>query len=348
MKIGSYNKEDYIDKGLTGLQNLGNTCFLNSTIQCLSHIYELNTFLEEEEYKKMLNRKAESILLIEWDKLRGLMWSENCTISPAGFVQSVQKVAKLKDKDIFTGWAQNDLPEFLLFLIESFHEALEREVDMVIRGKVLNEKDKLAKECFIMMKDMYNKEYSEILKIFYGIHVSQLKSLSGNVLSRKPEPYFMIDLPIPENVSGITTIHDCFKLYLENERLEGDNAWLNDKTDTKEDVDKSLIFWSFPSILVICFKRFDNNSRKNQKPIYFELDNLNLSEYVDGYDKQLYIYDVFGICNHSGGTQGGHYTATVRGANNKWYNYNDMEIKEVRDNNILTNQAYCIFLRKKT
>ena len=119
-------------------------------------------------------------------------------------------------------------------------------------------------------------------------------------------------------------------------------------TSMKEEVDKNLIFWNFPNILVICFKRFDNNSRKNQKPIYFELDNLNLSKYVNGYDKELYIYDVFGICNHSGGTQGGHYTATVRCANNKWYNYNDMEIREIGNNNVLTNQAYCIFLRKKT
>ena len=42
--------------------------------------------MEEEKYKKHLNRKAESLILMEWDKLRKLMWSENCAISPGGFI----------------------------------------------------------------------------------------------------------------------------------------------------------------------------------------------------------------------------------------------------------------------
>ena len=185
--------EKYKGKGLTGLANLGNTCFINSCMQILSHTYMLNDFLDKEDYKKKLNKKPESVLLMEWDKLRTLMWSENCTINPAGWVQAVQKIARIKGRDLFTGFAQNDLPEFLLFIIDSFHSALMREVEMNIKGTAQNSTDKLAKECYEMMKNMYKKEYSEILGIFYGIHVSQIASLDGKeIKSYSPEPYLWL------------------------------------------------------------------------------------------------------------------------------------------------------------
>ena len=158
--------EKYKGKGLTGLSNLGNTCFVNSCMQILSHTYPFNELLDDVEYKKKLNKKPESVLLLEWDKLRQLMWSENCIISPAGWIQAVQKIARLKKRDLFTGFAQNDLPEFLLFIIDSFHSALMREVEMDIKGNVKNGTDKLAKECYKMMKNMYKKGIFGVAKYF--------------------------------------------------------------------------------------------------------------------------------------------------------------------------------------
>ena len=99
--------------------------------------------------------------------------------------------------------------------------------------------------------------------------------------------------------------------------------------------------------MVILLKRFGNNLRKNKVRIDFPLENLDLSKYVVGYDKKKYIYDLYGICNHSGGILGGHYWAYVKNANNKWYNFNDTQVSEIQINNLITDKAYCLFYRKK-
>ena len=338
--------------GLSGLANLGNTCFINSCMQVLSHTYELNDFLDKNnsDYKNKLSLYKDKKylydckLLIEWDNLRKMLWQENRVISPGGFIKTIQYVAKNKNKEIFTGYAQNDLPEFLLFILESFHNGMRREVDMNIKGDIKSKTDEMAKKCYEMMKMMYSNEYSEMLDIFYGIHVSKIEK-NEEILSMKPEPFFIIDLPIPSNIKGIN-ISTCFKYYCEGEKLEGDNAWFNEKTNKKEDVNKKIIFWSLPKILVLDLKRFNINGKKIQSPINIETE-LDLSPYVDGYNKNCYKYELYGVCNHSGGTMGGHYTATIRNKMNNWYLFNDTIVKKINNFNGENNTSgYCLFYRK--
>ena len=341
------NSEKYKNKGLSGLANLGNTCFLNSTMQVLSHTYELNNFLEIKTYKKRLNNKYESVLLIEWDELRELLWKENCIISPYKYVKTVQKLAKLKGQNMFTGFNQNDLPEFLIFVIDCFHTALSREVVMSIEGQIKDEKDKIAVKCFERIKQMYEKDYSEIWNIFYGIQVSQLEHLLiDKKLSMTPEPYFIINLSIPENNKSPTLL-DCFDLYVEPEILDGDNCLIDEETKEKVPVKKNIMFWNFPNILTIDIKRFNAMNNKNHILVNFPLDNLNLSKYVIGYNQDSFIYDLYGVCNHSGSVMGGHYTSFVKNANGKWYHYNDTNVTEVEERHIVTPKAYCFFYRKQ-
>jgi ubiquitin carboxyl-terminal hydrolase 8 len=335
------------DKGLSGLTNLGNTCFINSCVAVLSHTHELNEIINDEKTKKRIKNKLESALLIEWNSLRQLLWTENCVVSPNKFIKTIQHVAKAKDMSLFTGYSQNDLPEFLLFLIDCFHSSISREIKVNISGEVDNSTDAVAVKCFEMVKNMYTKDYSEIWNLFYAIHVSEISSLvTGEQFLITPEPYFMIDLPIPQNNKSPSLI-DCFDLYVEGETLEGENAWYNEKTKQKVNIKKQIRFWSFPNILVIDFKRFNYRNQKNQILIDFPLNKLDLSKYVIGYKKHSYKYELYGVCNHSGGVLGGHYTSYVKTINNKWYHVNDTNVTHIKEpKSIITPQAYCLFYRK--
>ena len=63
--------------------------------------------------------------------------------------------------------------------------------------------------------------------------------------------------------------------------------------------------------------------------------------------KKIKKYNLFGICNHMGGVQGGHYTAFVKNANNNWYHFNDTNVSKINEKNLKSQFAYCFFYRKQ-
>lgn len=345
------NMDIYSGKGLTGLGNLGNTCFLNSTIQCISHTYELNAILDKKHHIKASSKKEQSVNNIvynEWNDLRKLMWNANCKISPGRFVSSIQQVAKHKKRALFTGFAQNDLPEFFLFFMDELHNALKRSVTIKVAGVVESNEDELAKKCYTMIEKMYKKEYSEIVDLFYGVHVSQIMDVEDDtqILAQTPEPFLMINLPIP--LRRNLTIYDCFNVYTEKETLDNENMWYNEETKEKQKVTKQIRFFTLPDVLIIDFKRFTNTNQKHMCRIDFPLENLDLSQYMIGYDKESYVYDCYGICNHMGTALGGHYTAHVKNANGSWYHFNDANVSLIESTKSLVSaNAYCLFYRKK-
>jgi ubiquitin C-terminal hydrolase len=345
------NLVKYHNKGLVGIENLGNTCFLNAALQVLNHVYELNDFLDSEKYKKLTKHSSDDLsILNEWDDLRTVMWSGNGIVTPRKFIINVRRIAQAKKRDLFTGYAQNDLPEFLLFMMDCMHNSIKRCVNMKISGKTENSLDDLAVTCYTMLKDTYKVEYSEIMDLFYGVYVSEITSRDGKIRhSIKPENYFMLDLPIAIQSTRASTLYDCFDLFIQSEYLEGDNAWFNEKTKQKEDISKQMLFWNFPKILVIALKRFTpDGQNKDNALIDFPLTDLDLSKYVRGYNPSSFKYDLFGVCNHMGGTGGGHYTAFVKNAQEQWNHFDDRNIESVANpRDVVSDSAYCLFYRKK-
>jgi ubiquitin C-terminal hydrolase len=284
------------------------------------------------------------LLLKEWIDLKTILWSKKCVVSPNRFIHILHNVSSRKNISIFSDFTQNDASEFLLFLINTFHAGLPK----LTYKKERNKYTGIDKLCYDHLESIIKEgEYSKIIEIFYGVKISILEHEERGVLSTKPETFFVIHLPIPD-ISD-PTIEDCFDLFMQDEHLEGENGIINEKTQQKENVIKRTAVWEFPKILIIDFQRFklyNLIARKRQNFISFG-NTLDLTKYVVGKNKgKRYNYELYGISNHSGSVNGGHYTSCIKNMNGKWYNYNDTIVKEIDINEIFSSKAYCLFYRK--
>jgi ubiquitin carboxyl-terminal hydrolase 8 len=350
MKAMMKHFKEFQHIGLSGLSNLGNTCFINATCQILSHTYELNQFLNQGNYKELLNDCPEATLLKEWDELRNLMYSDNCTIRPAKFVHCVQTTAHKNNNDLFSDFSQNDVPEFFLFVIDCFHRALIRQVKC--NNRKISKDNVIQQMCFNLIKhECENGNYSEMIDLFYGIHLSRLQSLDfSKTYSCKAEQFNIINLAIKdENDNSFSTLDECFQFYVKGEVLDGENQWFNEKDNCKMVVQRTICYWSLPQILVIDLKRYNERTQKTRTLIQFPLDGWNLSKYVAGPNASTYIYDLYAVCNHSGLVFGGHYTTSARNANNEWYEFDDGSVTKIMHpiQTVISPKAYCLFYRKR-
>jgi len=346
------NINSYKNKGYVGLCNLGNTCFLNSCVQILNHTYELVELMKSNKIQKYSATKSipDTTIMKTWTELCAMMWdcNEPCAISPKKFVYEVHQIARIKGRELFTGWGQNDMTEFLLFMVDCMHNSISRSIDVLIRGEPMHKKDENAIKCYEMLKTVYGKEYSEVMDMFYGIYMSEIISMDNSkVCSSKPEHFFMLDLPIPSRSPSVITLVDCLNAFVASENMMGENAWFNETTGQREDVQKKITFWNFPKILVIVLKRFSpDGTHKINSMVDFPLHTFNLSDYASGYNPEQYVYSLYGVCNHIGSVMGGHYTAFVRNVNNEWIHYNDTGVSRIHAEDVVSPMAYCLFYRR--
>jgi ubiquitin C-terminal hydrolase len=261
-------------------------------------------------------------------------------VSPNRFINILHNVSSKKNISIFSDFSQNDASEFLLFLINTFHNGLPK-----IKSN-FKKRSGIDGVCQNYIETtMKQGEYSKINELFYGIKMTILTRSNGNNII--PESFFVFHLPIPEK--NEPTIEECFDLYMQEEMLEGDNGIINEITNEKESVLKQTFIWDFPKILIVDFQRFklfNFLSRKKQNFIHFT-ETLDLSKYIKGKNEGLeYKYELYGINNHYGSMNGGHYTSHIKNMNGKWYNYNDSIVKEIKIGEIFSPNAYCLFYRK--
>ena len=155
-----------------------------------------------------------------------------------------------------------------------------------------------------------------------------------------------------EEDDGKVTLNKCFKEFCKEETLKKGNEWYCKKCKNLVSAKKKIELFYLPKILIICFNRFSKDSHcyyweKNEEFIDFPINNLDMSEYVVGPDKDHSKYDLFAVSQHYGDTGGGHYTAVCKNFD-EWYSYNDSSCHKTDPNNAVSESAYVLFYRRQT
>lgn len=346
---------------MKGIINIGNTCFISSILQILFQILSSNFIQSLIDVYKIIETKnlsqveyARAELFLEFLNVLYVHKNNNSVIIPTKFISKIQKLAKLQNNEQLSTLQQNDVNEFLLFLLDSFHELFKRYNLNTEFYKTLSHHKYINIKVLKYIEDSYNKQYSEIYEQFCGIQITLLKPIHLNIahnktinpfLNIKSDFYLLLDLYIPPKAETLT---ECLNSYIKEELLEKENAWFNEHTNQKENVIKQSAFWSFPNILIINLKRAANINNKNRQYINYPINNMDLSIYALN-KKCNYVYDLYGVCNHHGhGNSSGHYTSFVKeNASNKWYSCNDMIVSEISESQLITPNACMLFYVKK-
>lgn len=330
--------------GLSGLLNLGNTCYMNSAVQCLSHTKMLTDYFLSKDFVGDFNYKSKtSIICKEWFRLLHGLHEENCTISPKSFYRNIVILSHEVGMEFGYG-NQNDVQEFLVFFIDALHESLCKEVVITISGTIEHDTDKLAFKAMSNWKEYFKDCYSKIIQLFYGQMITNI-SIDNEIKSQNYSPICFFTVPIPDTQNKNVNVLECFDEFTKKELLTNDNKWKSENGQLYE-AETYVNIWEFPDILIICLNRFTNNGRKKYNLVEFPIDGLDLSKYCVGYNKYKSIFNLYGVCNHTGNMSSGHYYAYCKVKHGEWYEFNDSSVTSMNKNNVVTNNAYCLFYEK--
>ena len=148
------------------------------------------------------------------------------------------------------------------------------------------------------------------------------------------------------------SIEKCFEEFSKEEKLDRDNLWKCPNCNQSLQANKKIELYNTPKILIIHLKRFDNNKKINTL-IDFPLTNLDLKKYLSNKNIVNHSkYNLFGVINHFGSLEYGHYTAFCKNYHdNNWYEYNDKfanKIPKENEKEIIVNEnAYILFYREQ-
>ncbi|KAK5990277.1 Ubiquitin carboxyl-terminal hydrolase 12 [Cladobotryum mycophilum] len=189
--------------GAVGLHNLGNTCYMNSALQCFRSVEELSKYFLTDSYKDEINKTNPlgyngKVALAYGSLLREIYEEGRGSVSPRDFKNTVGRC-----RSTFAGWGQQDSQEFLGFLLDALQEDLSR-----IKNKPYIEKPDSTDDMVNnpeAIREMADKVWditrkrddSVIADLFTGMYKSTLKCPECGKISITFDPFNNLTLPLP-------------------------------------------------------------------------------------------------------------------------------------------------------
>ena len=343
-----------------GLNNVGLTCYMNSTLQCLLHIPELNnyfvnTYPNQKENLKNINIKSETggKLSQKYYELVKLISNNTAlkldsnykTISPNVFHMTIGEL-----NPQFRTIDANDSKDLLLFLFQSMHEELNYYGDQKL--KVVPRCDQTIKENAFQFFMKVNNELnlSIFSYLFYGIFESETKCLNCNNCYYNFQYFQILSFPLYNYQSTKNkdfNIYQGFKDYVKKSIMKDDNQCFCQKCQKLTDSEVSSKIYYTPPYLIINLD-YGKNKKYEPKKVNFG-ESLDLTGFTDDLCKRR-TYELIAISSHIGRSGiSGHYVAYCKNQSQddqNWYIFNDSTISRVSFEKINDNSPYILIFKR--
>ena len=335
--------------GLAGLENMGNTCYINSALQCVLNCQPLVDYLLSGIYEEEVNPfnplGSQGELTRALAELTKAQWTDEFeVIMPKHLVELIREKAPN-----FKEGVQQDAHELLSFLLDQLHEDLNRATDRTPISKQTYTTESDERQAAKAWAQHLKRNSSVIVDLFQGQLKSTLKCALCDYQSVTFDTFMYLSLPIPKHVQRVC-LQDCLEEFTREEKLEA--GWICPICEIQVEAYKKFDIWKVPPVLMFHLKRFQYSTEikgKITKYVRYPLVNFNLAEYITGPQKHPPVYDLFAKMDHEGTLTQGHYSASCRNMKNqKWYYFADEHVVKLYPEDIQTPRTYILFYCKNS